>query len=162
MPELLSTERRLVMRVLEFWERLRGARPFPRASDVLSADFGPDWASCFVIAIGPATGQWSFRHIGGDLLVPEWDEAIEGAVADFPDNTLLKHACAYMTDVLNRRVPISLGGDFHVEDSRVRFRSIMLPLSDDGMRVDSLLGAANCRQVAAVGDLAGQADVGQV
>jgi hypothetical protein len=162
MPELLATERRLVVRILEIWERLRGARPFPRESDVLSADLGPDWANCFLIAMRSGTGQWSFRHVGGDLLIQGWDGAIGGAVADCPENTLLGHACAYMTDVLDRRVPISIGGDYRVEDTRIMFRSIMLPLSDDGMRVDSVLGAANCRRVVAAGDLAGRAHVPQL
>ena len=162
MPEPYSTERRLVMRIMELWERLRGLRPFPRMSDVLAADIGPDWASCFLIAIGPATGQWSFHHVGGDLLVPEWSGAIGGAMVDCPKDTLLGHACAYMTDVLDRRIPISLGGTFHIDDSRTVFRSIILPLSDDGLRVDSVLGAANCRQVVTAGDLAGESHAGQV
>ncbi len=162
MPEPHSSERRLVMRVMELWERLRGLRPFPRMSDVLGADFGPDWASCFLIAIGPATGQWSFHHVVDDLLVPEWRGAIGGAVADCPKDTLLGHASAHMTDVLDRRIPISGGGTFHINDSETVFRSIILPLSDDGLRVDSVLGAANCRQIATAGEFAGQSYAGQV
>jgi hypothetical protein len=67
-----------------------------------------------------------------------------------------------MNEVLDRRIPISLGGTFDIDDSRTVFRSIILPLSDDALRVDSVLGAANCRQVVAAGDLAGESHAGQV
>ena len=65
MPEPYSTERRLVMRIMELWERLRDLRPFPRMSDVLAADIGPDWASCFLIAIAPL-------HSGTRRSPPMW------------------------------------------------------------------------------------------
>jgi hypothetical protein len=158
MAAFLSNERRLVMRVLELWENLRGARRFPSVSDVESADIGADWASCFVIAVGARPELSSFHYVGGGLLVPDWDEATGRAVADCPDHTVLRHASSYMTKVIHMRVPISIGGDFDVDESRIVYRSIILPLSDDGTLVNFLFGAANCRLVASAGGLASATD----
>jgi hypothetical protein len=45
-------------------------------------------------------------------------------------------------------VPISRGGEFIKYDGmKVLYRSIILPMSDDGSSVSGLLGAANCREV---------------
>ena len=50
--------------------------------------------------------------------------------------------------MLSREVPISRGGQFRKYDgTKVLFRSIILPMSDDGDTISGLLGAANCREV---------------
>ncbi len=162
MTTFLSGERRLVIRILELWENLRGARRFPSVSDVESADLGAYWANCFVIAVGAQPELSSFRYVGGGLLVPDWDEVAGRAVADCPEHTVLRHASSYMTKVVHKRVPISIGGDFDVDESRIVYRSIILPLSDDGTLVNFLFGAANCRLVTGAGGLASPADVRQV
>ena len=161
MTAFLPNERRLVIRILELWENLRGARRFPSVSDVESADLGADWANCFVIAVGARPEQPSFRYVGRDLLIPDWDEAAGRAVADCPEHTVLRHALSYMTKVIDKRVPISIGGEFDVDESRIVYRSILLPLSDDGTQVNFLFGAANCRQEASAGGLATATDIRQ-
>ncbi len=159
MTAFLSNERRLVMRVLEFWERLRGARRFPSLSDVESAEFGADWANCFLIAVGVQPELSSFRYVGGHLLVPDWAEGAGHAVADCPHHSVLRHASSYMTKVIQKRVPISIGGNFQVDESRVLYRSILLPLSDDGTVVNFLFGAVNCRRVSDADALAGASEI---
>jgi len=45
-------------------------------------------------------------------------------------------------------VPISRGGEFVKYDGmKVLYRSIIMPMSDDGVTVSGLLGAASCREV---------------
>ncbi len=161
MTAFLSNERRLVIRILELWENLRGARRFPSVSDVESADLGIDWASCFLIAVGLQPEFSSFRYVGGHLLVPDWNGAVGGAVADCPEHTVLRHASSYMTRVIHKRVPISIGGNFDVDESSIAYRSIILPLSDDGTQVNFLFGAANCRREASAGGLASATDIRQ-
>ena len=45
------------------------------------------------------------------------------------------------------REPVAEGVGTHV-GTAVLYRSILLPLSEDGRRIDGVLGAANCREVA--------------
>jgi hypothetical protein len=158
MTAFQSNERRLVLRILELWELLRGERRFPSVADVEAADFGADWPNCFLIAVGATPEQSAFRYVGGCLLVPDWDEAVGRAVADCPENTVLAQASSYIAKVLDKRVPISLGGNFEAGETRTMYRSIMLPLSDDETRVNFLFGAANCCQEARAGSLANGSD----
>ena len=54
----------------------------------------------------------------------------------------------YLDQVLAKGVPISHGGEFYQDDgSKILYRSIVLPMSDDGETISGLLCAANCREV---------------
>ena len=65
-----------------------------------------------------------------------------------PANSLIEQAASYYQEILDRGVPISRGGEFVKYDGmKVLYRSIILPMSDDGITVSGLLGAANCREV---------------
>jgi hypothetical protein len=144
----LSEDRRLVTRVLAYWDTLRDARAFPGASDIDPAAIEDDWAMCFLVTVGSHPGRCVFRRIGEDLRIPGWDEADGHTVMECPENTLLRKAASYMPKVLEKRVPVSVGGEFEDGDFKVLYRSILLPLSDDGVQVNCMLGAVNCRREA--------------
>ena len=62
--------------------------------------------------------------------------------------TLAAVSVAYIDEVLEKGVPISRGGEFIKDDGlKVLYRSIILPMSDDGEAISGLLCAANCREV---------------
>ena len=68
--------------------------------------------------------------------------------SDVPAGSLIEHAASYYQEILHRGVPISRGGEFIKYDGmKVLYRSIIMPMSDDGINVSGLLGAANCREV---------------
>ena len=70
------------------------------------------------------------------------------AVAYATMRTLIENAAGNYQEILSRGVPISRGGEFVKYDGmKVLYRSIILPMSDDGTVVSGLLGAANCREV---------------
>jgi len=59
--------------------------------------------------------------------------------------SFLKLATDFFPRVLEKRIPVSIGGEATSDGRPVLFRAILLPLSNDGARIDALLGAANCR-----------------
>ena len=70
-------------------------------------------------------------------------------MAELPEDCLIQYAVQYYREVLDKEVPISRGGDFIKYDGlKVLYRSIILPMSDDGATISGLLGAANCREIA--------------
>jgi hypothetical protein len=63
-----------------------------------------------------------------------------------PANTLAEQSVSYYREVIERGVPISRGGEFTESDgTKVLYRVVILPMSDDGATISGLLGAANCR-----------------
>lgn len=139
-------ERRLVLRLMAYWDDLRVDESFPCVSDVEPTDIGDDWAHCHVLELSQAVTESRFVHIGYEIggdLPKSWDRKL----GTIPRDTLLHHATSYIDRLLAKGVPMSLGGQAALTGNSVLYRSILLPLSTDGSTIDFVLGAANCRVV---------------
>lgn len=139
-------ERRLVLRLLAYWDDLRDERPFLQVSDIESAVIGEDWAHCHILRISEPLERSEFLHIGQELMA-DLPTGWSGTLGDCPTNSLLYHASNYLDRVLAKRVPVSLGGQGKRGGQAVLYRSILLPLSKDGKRIDHVLGGANSRVI---------------
>ncbi len=147
--ETLLDERRLVSRILRYWRELglRGTFPSKRQIDPwLVAD---DWTSCALIAIHGEREKPTFITVGSDLLAAP-DEQLEGRSVDAcASDTVLGVALAKLMTVLSKRAPLTIGGAATHLGKPVLYRSILLPLAEDGIRIDTVLIAANCRRIKA-------------
>ena len=141
-------ERRLVLRLLSYWRDLCGDRAYPSFADVDPASIPDMWQWAFVIEVVGHEADPVFRHVG-DGLVGFAEMPLTGVkLSAAPRDTLVSHAVSYVQAVIAKGVPISRGGEFMREGNiRVLYRSILLPMSDDGTTISGLLGAANCREV---------------
>ena len=139
-------ERRLVLRLLAFWREIAGERSMPAPADVDGSRIPEMWGHCFLVDVRPAdepvfdyVGE---HHLNGFVRDPK-GRPLSAAGAD----TLLRQAVSYHRQVLARGIPITLGGQFVTTGGRtVIYRSILLPLGEDG-RIVGLLGGANCREL---------------
>jgi hypothetical protein len=139
-------ERRLVLRVLSRWQEACGdERDRPARGDLDPEQFGDDWASCFILDL-PESGEPVFLYAGAAFAGPGWSEAAGRRISECPEGTLLRAATSFIPRVLARGIPMSNGGPGENFGKRILFRSILLPLSEDGTRIDALLGAANYRE----------------
>lgn len=141
-------ERRLVMRMLARWTDIKGDRALPALSDIDPQAIGEDWRCCAVVAVGADRGTRRLSHVGAEL-TPEGDPVTGLEVREIAANTLLGAAVANLDWVLDRRVPLSLGGEMVARQGLFLYRYILLPLSEDGVRPDHVLIVANGRAVAA-------------
>jgi hypothetical protein len=141
-------ERRLVLRLLHYWRQIAGDRSMPSASNVAPDSIPDMWPNCFMLRFG-ASNEPVYDQIGSSF-APELANDLRGTpVGSTPVETLLRQATRYWDMVADKKVPISLGGEFrHRRGELILYRSIILPLSNDGARIDHLLGAANSRAVA--------------
>lgn len=141
-------ERRLVMRMLARWTDIKGDRPMPALSDIDPQAIGEDWRCCAIVAVGAERASSRLSHVGADL-APEGDPAAGKEVREIAFNTLLGAAAANLDWVLDRKAPLSLGGEMITPQGPFLYRYILLPLSEDGARPDHILIVANGRAVAA-------------
>jgi hypothetical protein len=149
--ETPQREMRLTMRVLGHWRDIADVRDLPRRAEIDPSKIGEDWASCLMIEVDAVFDQSRFLYIGKSLLSP--DANFTGrAIAECPKNTILRSATEYIGRVIARRVPISVGGTSTHLGKPILFRSVLMPLSEDGNTIDGLLGAANFREVRASED----------
>lgn len=148
-----SEERRLVLRLMAYWDDLRDGRDFPKYSEIDPNTIGDDWAHCHTLALHEPPASSTFIHVG-EIYRPDLPEGGAATLADCPQGTLLHAATHYIDRVLEKKVPVSLGGHARLGADSVLYRSILLPLSDDDSTINFLLGAVNFRVVATNEDAA--------
>lgn len=130
-------ERRSVERVLRYWTNVAVARRFPRPDEIDPWIAGDNWANCLLIAVQSPVELSHFVAVGENL-----------AVALCSKDTLAGLLLSYLPRVLPaRRCLIVEGGATH-RGVPVLFRGALLPLSNDGVAIDHVLGAANYRVLA--------------
>ena len=145
------SERRLVLRLLDYWRRVTEQRRWPSPGDFYPAVIPDLWRYCFLIDLnGPDGGEGrTFSYIG-DFHRDMYSLDLTGVpLANVDPNVLLSRAASYIDDVVARAVPVTYGGQF--TDRRgydVLYRSILLPLSNDNQTISAILGAANCQETA--------------
>jgi hypothetical protein len=136
-------ERRLVLRVLAYWRDLVPEDGLPAAHSIQPADIAELWPACFTLDLSGEKPIFSYL---GETHVAHFGRDLGGLpVEEAGTDTLLGRATEYLDEVLTRKIPITYGGTFTGADGEpVLYRSILLPLADEGEEINGILGAANC------------------
>jgi hypothetical protein len=138
-------EKRLTMRALGHWRDVQGERLFPSIADIDPAKLGDDWHNCLLIRLTTPIHRAQFLHVGRHLCVPPGSQFEGRCLKECPQQTVLVQAISYVSAVIDKRVPVSIGGTTPHEGALVLYRSILMPLSGDGTTIDAIFGAANYR-----------------
>jgi hypothetical protein len=139
-------ERRLTSRVLTVWKRLAG-EGFPKRSQLDPREFGVDWANCMMIDIDRVPAKSRFSYVGNALRDPTWPTFDRQCVSECLEGTLLELVTRHIKRVADRKKPVSFGGPGVHDDGDILYRTILLPLSEDGVHVDGILAAVAYREV---------------
>jgi hypothetical protein len=140
LPYILSNtvmvlfKRRLVDRVLRLWiESARGGR-FPSRDQIEPSMLGEDRANCLVIAVQSPVEFSYFGAIGENL-----------SFVHCPNDSLAGVLLSHLPQVVSERRCLMIEGRAALRDIGVLHRSALYPLSEDGVAIDHVLGAANYR-----------------
>lgn len=147
-----AEEKRLVLRLLGIWRAACRDDCYPSSADMEAERVDDIWDHGFVLDLTDPEGGPIFREAGpafaahaADAGVPLRDLPVDRA----PQATLVANALCCLDEVMHKRVPVSHGGKFvDRAGNEILYRTILLPLSDDGETMTGLMGAANCRKVA--------------
>jgi hypothetical protein len=133
-----QNERRLVERVLRHWTKAAAEKRFPRLNEIDPWMVGDDWANCLVIAVQSPV-ELSHFVVAGERL----------AVALCARDTLAGLLLSHLPPVLSARRCLIVEGEATLRGVPILYRAALLPLSDDGIAIDHVLGAANHRALVA-------------
>jgi len=141
-------ERRLGRRVHKQWAALgaaladdAGLHKLPAWRDIEGLDHGPDGDWCFAVDLRLSNGFPYFIYLGDELCR---FSNIYLSGRRHLDTTLLDMATRKMDEAALQRAPVFYGDMLRLYDGRrVAFRSVLLPLSDNGTDVSHIFGAAN-------------------
>lgn len=144
-----KNERRLTGRTLLYWWALKGDFPFPKHSslplDTEEVRKGEGlWPNIFTVALGSSMDDCTFAYCGGAIAeictIPPQGRLVSQCL---PSPVWDKLRYTFDTAATTMK-PLTASGRFVTDGSKVAlYRSIVLPLSEDGRSVDFLLGALN-------------------
>ncbi len=134
-------EKRLIWRLLNYWEQLRGERDYPSLDDIDPTAIGEIWPYCFLLDVEHYRAFPYFQYLGPSLA--KYSGIFLGGQRDW-SFTLLKKAVCHFREALERGAPVLVEEELTQYDNRkLLLRSVLLPLSDDQETIDHLLGAAH-------------------
>lgn len=141
-------ERKLVLRILQYWRGLCDTDTIPSESAIEPKTIPDMWPHCAVLDVSGKETDPEIVFVGTNLSATAGVELSGKRLSQAPADTLLSKGLSYYGQVLVKKVPITFGGEFvDHRGVKILYRSIILPLSDDGTNINRLLGAANCREV---------------
>ena len=127
-------KRRLVDRVLRLWTEMGHGQHFPRCDQIEPSMLGVDWLNCLVIAVQSPVQASYFAVLGENL-----------SFVNSPDERLAGVLLSHLPHALSERRCLMIEGRTKLRDLDILYRSGLYPLSDDGIAIDHVLGAANYR-----------------
>lgn len=140
-------ERRLVGRALACWEEVRGERPFPDRNDFDTVFRDRLDGSIFLVAIGGSEDTDHVVESDNALIEALGLDPVGRKVIDVLPSATEK-GLSFCRTAADLRKPIADVGHFtNAEGEDVYYRSVLLPLSDDQVNINYLIGAFSFKTV---------------
>jgi hypothetical protein len=130
----MREERRLVWRVLRNWTEIAQGGRFPRCEEIDPWMRGEDGPNCVLIAVEWSIELSHFVVVGVNL-----------AVALCSTDTLAGTLLSSVPQVVSSRRGLMIEGVATLRGEGIRYRAVLLPLSENGATIDHVLGAMNYR-----------------
>lgn len=148
--ELDPAERRLSVRLLDYWNELRGDKRYPSPDDIHFetvpelAEFG------FTMSVDGNGAVPKLHYLGSalkDHISMFRDGEALGATDNKPLSLALNDAIRRYADVTEREGPVAFESDsFDTPGTQFVYRAIILPFSRNGSRIDFILGAIRYKE----------------
>jgi hypothetical protein len=132
----MREERRLVWRVLRHWRGIANRGRLPRRDDIEPWLLGEDGRNCLLVAVQSPIELSHFLLVGVNL-----------AVALCATDTLAGVLLSHVPRVVSTRRALMIEGSAMLRKEGILYRGILLPLSEDGVVIDQVLGATNYRSL---------------
>ena len=140
-------ERRLNIRLLDYWQVLRGERSYPTLQDFKFDAVDGLKPFSFLLEFSDGDIDPVFRYIGEALTEDCGQNLLQKPVSEVPRHTLLTQVTDHCLQVLAHKAPISFEAEYiDAAGDDVLYRSILLPLSSDGEVIDCVVGAINRKE----------------
>lgn len=118
------------------WREIAYGGHFPRRDEIEPWMQGEDGANCLLIAVETPIELSHFVVVGINL-----------AVALCPTDTLAGVLLAQVPRVVSSRRGLMMEGVAMLRGVGIRYRAVLLPLSEGGVTIDHVLGAASYRSL---------------
>ena len=139
-PFLAGMERRLSLRLLAYWEKLRAGDPIPEESLFNQYDIADMWGSCFLLHTDRFNEPgYHYTHMGDDIM-KVWCGEANKDTGEALISPKISHLSEIYAQIIRDQKPFIDEGEFiNLDNQPVRFRRCFLPLGKNG-KVTAILG----------------------
>ncbi len=135
-----AIERRITLRLLAYWEKLRGERPMPAEAEINPADIEDLWDHCLLVRIEDLEKEgYNYTYLG-EAIINAYRHGLsqsDPASSVSPNADTLSHSYAR---VIATRKPVMEEGEFYnLRNEQVKYRQVLLPLGE-GETVKAIFG----------------------
>ncbi len=140
MPEIPVIERRITLRLIAYWEKLRKQNQMPEESDIDPDDLQDLWDYCFLIHVKDLNKpDYNYTYLGKAI-----QQAYSGELEDNVRSRLVSPNAAKLAPsyakVIETRAPLVEEGEFiNLRNDVVKYRQCLLPLGS-GNTVEAIFG----------------------
>jgi hypothetical protein len=140
----LGSERRITLRLLAYWEKMRAGRPMPSEKDIRPGDVQDLWDNCFLIQVANPPRKSDYKHLGDAIR-----RAYLGGDLEDHDPRLISmdpaELEAHYERIITTKEPVVDEGEFRNPfNETIRYRQCLLPLGENG-RVKAIFGGMRFR-----------------
>jgi hypothetical protein len=131
----------------DYWNKLRGKRPYPRENEINPDEIAEIWASCFLVSIDDVTHRMGFRYsyLGDKLIEAYGDDLRNPEIVMNLLSTGNPALTEKFNEVLKKKEPTWVESEFtNIKRESVKFRVSIFPLGKND-RVTHILGCMRWR-----------------
>ena len=137
--ESLMMERRITLRLLGYWEKLRGMRAMPTVTDVVADDIQDLWDNCLLVQVSDAdTSDYQYTYLGS-AISDAYRTGSEDGEGGQPALATASLAAGYRKVVETGKPLLDEGEFYNPNNHLVKYRLCLLPLGE-GERVQAIFG----------------------
>lgn len=125
---------------------MRAGKPMPSLGDVNIAEITEIYHLTFVIALGANEDEHNFHYFGPELASIFGVDYTGYTLSEALGDVMVNNTIGFYEKVVNEKTPHSESSEFFSEGMEVRYRSIILPCSSNGVDVDFLIGTTNYKK----------------
>jgi hypothetical protein len=139
-------EQRQTFRLLAIWHEAKGnAAKFPSLEALQLAKYPDIHEMTFIIDVMTEDPKQFYFDYFGHELSNIFDHDHTGALLEdaFMENDLLRNTISFCTNPLRTKMPACESSVFQVSERNAYYRSLVVPVSSNGKKIDFLVGTAN-------------------
>jgi len=128
-----------LLRLRDYWHRQRGPRAFPRRADIDAVDLGFMLARIALTEVHETPRRYRLRLIGSWWAQLSGLELTGTWVEDWPLADIRKLTIDTYESVIAGRAPLCARRDAWMDEKRLSYEILLLPLSEDGERISMIM-----------------------
>lgn len=139
---LTGSDKRVTVQLRKYWDFLKEERAFPAESEINQRELANIWANCFIVKADNSckTEDYEYKYLGENI-VKAYGADITGLKINSLAAPEAPHLAEKYENVLALKRPVLDEGEITLsKTSVIKYRQILLPLGDDGININAILG----------------------